>query len=269
MASKRVKSSRWAGLSFVLAAACFSDPLIPSGHAQPESGSTVEKMAKPEGYVPVPGLPNILLLGDSISMGYTQPVRDLLKGKANVFRPVSAKHVSENCEGTTAGVRNLERWMGTNRWAVIHFNFGLHDLKWVKAPGDPGMSSNPNDPRQADLATYEANLDKIVTRLRQTGARLVFATTTPVPEDVATGRTAQDVPRYNAAAFRVMKRHNIPVNDLYGFCQPKLKQIQKKKNVHFTDAGSLELAREVARAIEAQLPETTKEGFKPNEKNRP
>ena len=46
----------------------------------------------------VSGLPRVLLIGDSISMGYTVPVRELLKGKANVHHPPT------NCGPTTRGL---------------------------------------------------------------------------------------------------------------------------------------------------------------------
>jgi acyl-CoA thioesterase-1 len=36
----------------------------------------------------VEGLPNVLVLGDSISIGYTLFVRELLEGKANLYRPI-------------------------------------------------------------------------------------------------------------------------------------------------------------------------------------
>jgi hypothetical protein len=71
----------------------------------------------------VPGLPRVLLIGDSISMSYTLPVRELLEGKANV------QHPPENCENTALGLKQLDSWLGTKKWDVIHFNFGLHDLK--------------------------------------------------------------------------------------------------------------------------------------------
>jgi hypothetical protein len=70
-----------------------------------------------------PGLPRVLLIGDSISIGYTVPVQKLLAGKANVHR------VPDNAGPTTHGVQFLETWLGNERWDVIHFNFGLHDLK--------------------------------------------------------------------------------------------------------------------------------------------
>ena len=71
----------------------------------------------------VAGLPRILLIGDSISIGYTLPVRKQLEGKANVHR------ITINGGPTANGVANLGKWLGPAKWDVIHFNFGLHDLK--------------------------------------------------------------------------------------------------------------------------------------------
>jgi acyl-CoA thioesterase-1 len=82
-------------------------------------------------------LPNILLIGDSISIGYTLPVRRQLKGRANVFRPPI------NCGATIRGLELLEEWLGDREWAVIHFNFGLHDLKYVDESGQMADPRNP------------------------------------------------------------------------------------------------------------------------------
>jgi acyl-CoA thioesterase-1 len=46
----------------------------------------------------VAGLRRVLLIGDSVSIGYTLPTRELLKGKANVHRP------STNCSSTGHGL---------------------------------------------------------------------------------------------------------------------------------------------------------------------
>ena len=43
-----------------------------------------------------PLLPNVLLIGDSISISYTVDVRKLLKGKADVFRiPTNGRYASD------------------------------------------------------------------------------------------------------------------------------------------------------------------------------
>ena len=66
----------------------------------------------------VPGLPRVLLIGDSISIGYTAHVRAMLKGVANVHRPLT------NCGPTTRGLENIDAWLGDGKWDVIHFNWG-------------------------------------------------------------------------------------------------------------------------------------------------
>jgi len=184
-----------------------------------------------------PGLPRVLLIGDSISMGYAVPVRKLLEGKANVHHPPM------NCGPTTRGLKHLDAWLGEKPWQVIHFNFGLHDLKYVDENGrrvapEKGRQQVPPD-------AYRKNLERIVRRLEKTGAVLIWASTTPVPGG-AHGRIKGDAARYNALAAEVMAKHKVPVNDLYGFALPRLEKIQRSKNVHFTPDGSKALAEQVA-----------------------
>lgn len=204
---------------------------------------------------PDPKLPNVLILGDSISIGYTLQVRELLKDKANVFRPHTADgNKPENCSGTTKGVESIDRWIGDRKWDVIHFNWGLHDLKHVTEPGGNTVSNKAQDPVQATVDQYAANLEKIVEQLDKTGAKLIFATTTPVvPKTTGPLREPEAPPKYNAAALKIMKEHGVAVNDLFAFCEPQIEKLQRPKNVHFTDAGSQALAEQVAKAIQAQL----------------
>src|SRR5688572_30198710 len=70
-----------------------------------------------------PRLPRVLIIGDSISVGYTVPTRELLKGVANVHR------IPENSLDTKNGVARVKTWLGVKKWDVIHFNWGLHDIK--------------------------------------------------------------------------------------------------------------------------------------------
>lgn len=192
----------------------------------------------------IPGLPRVLLLGDSISMGYTLPVRAALQGRANVHRP------AENCGDTARGVRSIDTWLGTGTWDVIHFNFGLHDLKYLDADG---ALAPPDRGKQVhSVAEYEANLRRIVARLQRTGARLIFATTTPVP-DRSTGRIEHDEVRYNAAAVRVMRESGVAVNDLHAFVKTRQSELQRPNNVHFSEAGSARLAEVVVAALQPAL----------------
>lgn len=196
-----------------------------------------------------PGLPNVLLIGDSISIGYTPFVQDILKDKANVFRPMQYDGKPENCSGTTKGVSEISRWLGTTKWDVIHFNFGLHDLKHVD-PKTGEASTKAEDPLQAELKNYVKNLGYIVEQLKTSGAKLIFATTTPVPQNV-TGirREPENVVKYNKAALKIMKKENIEVNDLYSFTLPRLSEIQLERNVHFTEEGYEILAGAVTEKI--------------------
>ena len=94
----------------------------------------------------VAGLPRVLLLGDSISIGYTLPTRARLAGKANVHRP------AENCSDSGTGVRTIDKWLGAGKWDVIHFNFGLHDVKYLDEKG--ALVSPEKGKQVANVAEY-------------------------------------------------------------------------------------------------------------------
>src|SRR6187397_2557317 len=66
-------------------------------------------------------LPKVLILGDSISLGYTPLVKKNLAGRAEVLRP------GENCQHTANGLAKIGAWLGNTKWDVIHFNFGIWD----------------------------------------------------------------------------------------------------------------------------------------------
>jgi hypothetical protein len=196
----------------------------------------------------VPGLPRVLLIGDSISMGYTLAVRELLKGKANLHR------IPTNGGPTTNGLKNLKAWLGNSKWDVIHFNWGLHDLKFIQ--DDPSKRVDPKAPgahRQVSLEDYEKNLRELVGTMKATGAKLIWCNTTPVLEG-SEGRVAGDELKYNEVAARVMKDAGIPTNDLHSRAKAKIAEIQLPNgNVHFTAEGSKYLAVQVAAEIEKAL----------------
>ena len=223
-----------------LAAAPSLEPL-PAGK-KPAAKSTDPALVE---VADAPGLPRVLLIGDSISMGYTLPVRALLKGRANVHHP------PENCGDTARGLRRLEAWLGTNQWAVIHFNFGLHDLKYL----DPqGKYVPPDQGKQvAPPPQYTANLRQLVECLRKTGAVLIFGTTTPVPAG-SLGRVETDAEVYNDCALQVMAQNSVVINDLFKVVKPAQATLQLPRNVHFTPAGYQALAAAVAAKVTAALP---------------
>lgn len=196
-----------------------------------------------------PALPRVLLIGDSISIGYTLAVREELKEVANVHR------IPMNGGPTTNGLKRLDAWLGDSQWDVIHFNWGLHDLKFVGSDGTNLVAPTSEGAHpQVVLADYERNLTQLVKRLKQTQARLIWCNTTPVPEE-SNGRRAGDEIPYNEAAARVMQAEGVTISDLHAFAQPQLGEIQLPKNVHFTPEGSQVLAKHVAAQIRKALPE--------------
>ncbi|RKX36009.1 MAG: SGNH/GDSL hydrolase family protein [Verrucomicrobia bacterium] len=182
-------------------------------------------------------LPRILLIGDSISIGYTVTVREILNGAANVHR------VPENGRDTEHGLKQLDAWLGEKPWDLIHFNFGLHDIRHVK---DDMMDISGIRIRSVD--EYAQNLTRILDCLNRTGARLIFATTTPVPNG-ADGRRPGDEIESNAIAGEIMAGAGVPINDLHAFITPRLAEAQTPQNVHFNEHGYRLLGEEVARII--------------------
>lgn len=194
---------------------------------------------------PVAGRPRVLLLGDSISIGYTLPVRALLGDAATVQRPAA------NCGQTAYALQHLGDWLGAEKWAVIHFNFGLHDLKYLDRAGN---YVPPDQGRQvAPLDVYQRNLTAIVARLRSTGATLIFGTTTPVPPGAA-GRPAGSERPYNQCALEIMRAHDVAVTDLWSLAVQRQSEIQQPNDVHFTTEGYREFAALVAQGIRTALP---------------
>jgi lysophospholipase L1-like esterase len=181
-----------------------------------------------------PKFPRVLLIGDSVSRGYTLAVRAALAGRANVHR------APENCGGTSRALTKLDIWLGEGNWDVIHFNFGIHD-------------------RGTPTGDYAKRLEQIVARLRLTGATLIWASTTPIPDDPAQKQTAASIVERNQIAAEVMARHRIPVDDLFGAVSPKVDTLRlPAPNVHFKESGYDFLGQTAAAAIAAHLPGVTK-----------
>jgi hypothetical protein len=109
-----------------------------------------------------PSLPNVLLIGDSISIGYTVEVRKLLAGKADVFR------IPGNGKNSAYGLNNLNKWLGEREWDIIHFNWGLWDLCYRNPKAKTQEHRDKvNGTLTASLEQYRANMEKIVARQRR------------------------------------------------------------------------------------------------------
>ena len=200
---------------------------------------------------------NVLIYGDSISIGYTSTVRNLLKNDANVYRL--------HCNGgdSASFIGKMEMLQKTMRnpslenpwnfeWDIIHFNVGLHDLKYVLN----GQLDKMNGKQVASTDTYKKNLTEIIAYLKKTApnAKLIFATITPIPE-AELGRIIGDEKKYNAAAMEVFRRHpEIKFNDLNALTTPNHVKWQRKYgDVHYNEIGEIAQGKQVAASIRAAL----------------
>lgn len=192
--------------------------------------------------------PNVLIIGDSISLGYTPPVLDMMKDEANVI------HNKGNAQHSGTGVAKIDAWLGDTDWDVIHFNWGLWDLCYRHPKSKvQGRRDKVRGTLTTSLEQYERNLDQLVRRLRQTNAALVWANTTVVPEAEA-GRRVNDDLKYNEVASRVMQKHGIVINDLNKLSRTFAPELFKGVgDVHFTSEGYRKLAVQVAASIRTAL----------------
>jgi hypothetical protein len=203
---------------------------------------------------PTAGLPKVFLYGDSISIGYTEYVRASLKGKADVMR------LQKNGSSSGEFIRKMEilrkgmfqpflkeGWSFS--WDVIHFNVGLHDIKYLH-----NSKLDKEEGKQvSSVEVYEKNLHSIVAYLKKNypTTKLVFATTTLVPKgDI--GRFKGDAVKYNAVALKVMKNYpDIVINDLYTYSIPVHEKYAEAGvgNVHYQPEGCRLQGIEVAKVV--------------------
>lgn len=181
-----------------------------------------------------PERPTVYIIGDSISLGYTPGVRKELKekGVANVRR------APENCGKAAYGLTRLDKWLGQDKYKIIYFNFGIHDSR-------------------TDTKSYAESLQKVVERLKQNGEKLIFATSTPLPEDPSKKLSNKDIVEKNEAAIAVMKKNGVQVDDLYAFIEPQKERLLEPNDCHFRTVGYQELGKHVAGTIEGALAKKT------------
>lgn len=124
---------------------------------------------------------------------------------------------------------------------MIHFNWGIHDLKFM-----------PDGKRQVEAEDYRKNLRALVTRMKTTRARLNWASTTPIPDgELNPPRTFGKVPEYNAIAEKVMKENGLAIDDLNAAIIPRIAGLQSTKDMHFKSEGSAFLAKGRCRVVTA------------------
>lgn len=184
---------------------------------------------------------NIFLIGDSIrfgslkSPGYGIYVKKQLVNQANVYAP------DENCRFVQYTLRYLHEWaadIDKESIDIVHWNNGLWDV--LRLLGDEPFT--PCD-------VYADTLERVYRRIRKLfpHARIIFATSTPVIEEMATPefeRRNTDIALYNQAAIDRLVPLGVEINDLYQIAS-RFDYSLYADWVHFNEAGSEKLAQAV------------------------
>ena len=223
----------------------------------------------------VPGRPNVLLVGDSISMvppytpgGYGAALQTLLEAQGIAVQHAGGWYAGGQCSNTVKGllctnVSTPNSYVvipGGGEFDLVHYNYGLHDLVAACVPPATGECEE-----HVNLGgPYGANVVELYRRFRAVSKLVMWVSTTPVPNvTTSMGRTYELAVAYNAEARTALAQHLAPlpplVNDLWsafiGVCGPGYHNctLQLPKNVHLTPAGIAFAANVSATAIVAAL----------------
>ena len=179
----------------------------------------------------------VMLIGDSIRLGYQAKVTELLAGKAAVTAP------AENCRFSAYTLFNLAVWAPDDDYDVIQWNNGQWDTAHM-----------PDGRAHTSLPNYLELQERIAAILLKKTKRLIFATTTPVWPEFFTSaarnaRGNEDITAYNKAATDLLAPLGIEINDLYSCVAEDIKRYISDDMVHLTEAGNDLCASRIAAAI--------------------
>ncbi len=191
----------------------------------------------------------VLLLGDSIRMGYDDMVKEMLDGEMEVC--YDAEDNGRFAAYTLWQANQLFKHCGP--FDVVHWNNGYWDMN-VEAPMTEAVHP---------IEEYKRFLRRIVRFCREQGAQVIFATTVPICEEGEsqdnTGTGARInynndwVKAYNEAAKDVMREENVKVNDLYELCMQREDRYKCEDMLHLTEEGYRECAKQVVACVREVL----------------
>jgi lysophospholipase L1-like esterase len=177
-------------------------------------------------------LPRVLLIGDSITRGYGKEVERKLEGRAYVGRLATSKSL-----GDGALLEEIALVLRQNKFAVIHFNNGMHGWDYTEEE-------------------YGRAFPQLLALFKQLApqARLVWATTTPVREgkELKLALRTERVKARNRLAQELVAKAGIPVDDLFALCVEH-PEFSSPDGVHASAKGIAAQAAQVAASIAAQL----------------
>ena len=189
----------------------------------------------------------VLLIGDSIRMGYDKYVKQALKDHCQVYYP------NENCRFAQYILRHLVDWKNNLNLGddvdVVHWNVGLWDTLVLF---QDGCLTPPE--------FYEYFIDKICARIKLLfpNAKVIFATSTPVVENAfltpeISYRKNRDVKKYNDIAVKKALEYGFFINDLYAVVENVPEDFYSDMTHLYTPQGTQLLTDAVIKAIGAAL----------------
>ena len=203
-----------------------------------------------------PSLPRILVIGDSISMGYRGFITEYFRHKAYVDYWVGGAWLDPNSvQGENSKVKTS--WTGVlsnGPYDVISWNsMTLH--MWT--PAQPGRCLESN---------HADNVSEVIEHIKKTspGSKLIWIRCTPYTTAVADGPSlvnevkSERLVKFNKITDEVMTKYGIPEIDLYALCEKNLDKASKD-GVHWNGDASKLMADEIIKEIEKSLPKTHKQ----------
>jgi len=183
----------------------------------------------------------IVLIGDSIRMGYDKYVKEALKNVAEVYYP------EENCQFVEHILRFVHEWKNNGHWPddvdLVHWNAGLWDC--LELFEDEPLTS---------LSYYREALVRIDKRLRMLfpKAKIVFALSTAVLEDLFGKdfrRHNSIIKEYNEAAKQALSETNTVFNDLWTTSANCPRSYHNDAVHYYTDEGTILIGNKVLSVI--------------------
>lgn len=163
---------------------------------------------------------NIVLLGDSIRMGYQSRVIHHIGENVNVFAP------EENCRWSGFTLNTINNWFATfpTDIDVVHWNNGIWDA--IESP-EGGRS-------YSTVETYMDYMSRILKYLRNKNVKkIIYATTTPVTIPYAN----VNINMFNSVIKDFMQKESITINDLNALVNADLGKYIAEDKVHLTEEG--------------------------------
>jgi hypothetical protein len=180
---------------------------------------------------PDAALPNVLLVGDSITRAYYASVAEDMAGKANCYYFASSTSIGD--ERLAPQLAEYFKMIGV-RFDVVHFNNGMHGWGYTEEE-------------------YKRYFPEMLAAVRAgaPGAMLIWASTTPVRKDQPNGATNERVVARNAIAASFMAKEKVPIDDQHALMMGH--QTSHSDDIHFTAEGSTIQARQVADSLVTAL----------------